>query len=63
MVASLTGNPSTDYSTHTLVLHMSDFATTRFEMGYASAIAVVLFIIMWASWFIISKMLSRFVGD
>lgn len=63
VVASLTGNPSTDYSTHTLVLHMSDFATTRFEMGYASAIAVVLFVIMWASWIIISKMLSRFVGD
>ena len=63
VVASLTGNPSTDYSTHTLVLHMSDFATVRFEMGYASAIAVVLFIIMWASWVIISKMLSRFVGD
>lgn len=63
MVASLTGFPSTDYSTHTLVLHMTDYATTRFEMGYASAIAVVLFGIMWLSWVVIQKFLSRFVSD
>ena len=31
----LTGNPSTDYSTHTVVLHMSDYGYTRLEMGYA----------------------------
>lgn len=63
MVASLTGFPSTDYSTHTLVLHMTDYATTRFEMGYASAIAVVLFGIMWISWVVIQKFLSRFVSN
>ena len=63
VVASLTGNPSTDYSTHTLVLHMTDFATTRFEMGYASTIAVVLFLLMLVSWVAISKFLSRFVSD
>lgn len=62
-VSALTGFPSTDYATHTLVLHMTDYATTRFEMGYASAIAVVLFVIMWASWLVISKMLSRFVSE
>ncbi len=44
--AALTGNPSTDYSTHTILLHMEDYANTRFELGYASAIAVVLFAIM-----------------
>lgn len=48
--ATLTGNPSTDYSTHTLVLHISDHGYTRFEMGYASAIAVVLFILIILAW-------------
>ncbi len=62
-VAALTGFPSTDYSTHTIILHMMDFATTRFEMGYASAIAVVLFVIMLGSWVVISKMLKGISGD
>ncbi len=62
-VASLTGFPSTDYSTHTIILHMTDYATTRFEMGYASAIAVVLFGIMLGSWIVISKMLRGISGD
>lgn len=63
LASSLTGFPSTDYATHTLVLHMTDYATIRFEMGYASAIAVVLFIIMWASWIAISKALKKFTDD
>ena len=62
-ISGLTGFPSTDYSAHTLVLHMTDYATTRFEMGYASAVAVVLFIIMWASWFAISKALKKFTDE
>lgn len=58
--AALTGNPSTDYSTHTILLHMQDYANTRFELGYASAIAVVLFIIMLLSWLLIQKVLKQF---
>ncbi len=55
--AALTGNPSTDYSTHTLLLHITDYGNTRLELGYASAIAVVLFIIMVVSWTVINKAL------
>ncbi len=58
--AALTGNPSTDYSTHTILLHMQDYANTRFELGYASAIAVVLFAIMLLSWLLIQKVLKQF---
>jgi len=58
--AALTGNPSTDYSTHTILLHMQDYANTRFELGYASAIAVVLFVIMLLSWMLIQKVLKQF---
>lgn len=51
----LTGMPSTDYSTHTILIHMMDYGTTRFEMGYASAIAVILFITMLLTWKVIEN--------
>lgn len=62
--AALTGNPSTDYSTHTLLLHMLDFGgTTRYEMGYACTVAVFLFALMLLSWMAINKLLRRLSGD
>lgn len=61
--AALTGFPSTDYSTHTLVLHMLDFGNIRFEVGYASAIAVVLFGLMVLVWYLINAFLRRFSID
>ena len=42
----LAGYPSTDYSARTIVTHLFDYGFTRFEMGYASAIATVLFLTM-----------------
>lgn len=57
---ALTGFPSTDYSTHTLLLHILDFGSIRYEMGYASALAVVLFAMMLATWAIIDKVLRKF---
>ena len=57
--ASITGFPSSNYSTHTILLHMLDYGTIRFEMGYASAIAVVLFVIMLLSWALIRKALRK----
>lgn len=60
---ALTGFPSTNYSTHTLLLHMLDFGTVRFEMGYSSAIAVVLFGFMLITWMIINKILKRYSED
>jgi multiple sugar transport system permease protein len=46
----LTGFPSTDYSTHTMVLHILDFGMFRYEMGYASALAVTLFFMLMVIW-------------
>lgn len=46
VVTALCGYPSTDYAAHTVMNHLTDYGSTRFEMGYASAIAVVLFIMM-----------------
>ncbi len=61
--AALTGNPSTDYSTHTILLHLLDYGYGKYEMGYASAIAVILFIIMVGSWLLIHAVLNRFSSD
>lgn len=61
--SALTGFPSTDYSTHTLLLHMQDYSTNRLEMGYASAVAVVLFVLMVVSWTAINKAIRVFADD
>lgn len=44
--AALCGNPSTDYAVHTLVNHMTDLATTKYEFGDACAVATILFAAM-----------------
>jgi multiple sugar transport system permease protein len=55
----LAGFPSTDYAVHTVVNHLIDYGSTRFEMGYASAIATLLFFTMIVCNAIIQKMLKR----
>lgn len=45
-LAALAGFPSVDYAAHTVVSHLIDYGTIRFEMGYASAIATLLFAVM-----------------
>ena len=57
---AMLGNPSVDYAGHTLVLHIADFGNTRFELGYASAIAVVLFLLMILTKAAINKLLDKF---
>lgn len=42
----LCGFPSTDYAVHTVVSHLKDYSSLRFEMGYASAVATILFLAM-----------------
>ena len=61
--SSLLGNPSVDYAGHTLVLHIADFGNTRFELGYASAIAVFLFALMIVTKAVINKVLAKFSDD
>ncbi len=45
IAVSVAGMPSPNYAGHTIVAHLYDYAFIRFQMGYASAIAVVLFLI------------------
>lgn len=43
---ALCGYPSTNYAARTIVTHLFDYGYTRFEMGYACAIATILFLMM-----------------
>ncbi len=56
---ALAGYPSTDYAARTVVTHLFDYGYTRFEMGYASAIATVLFLTMILTNKAIQKALNR----
>lgn len=62
VITGIFGFPSSGYALHTLAHHMSDYGSTRFEMGYACAIAVILFAIQVATNSVIQKMLRK-VGD
>ncbi len=42
----LVGFPSTDYAGQTIMTHLMDYGTIRFELGYSSAIATILFFMM-----------------
>lgn len=58
----LAGNPSVNYAGATVVSHLLDYGTVRFEMGYASAIATVLFLLMVGSNKLVQRLLRR-VGE
>ncbi len=59
VVTNLCGFPSVNYSCHTIMHCLEDYGNQRWEVGYASAIAVVLFLIMIGANTIVNKMLSK----
>ncbi len=58
---NLVGFPSTDYKAHTIMSHAYDYGWVRYEMGYASAICMILFIAMYFMNKLISKLLSKYM--
>ncbi len=62
VISAIYGFPSTNYALYTLVHMLQDYGSTRLEMGYASAIATILFVIMMVSNQGIQKLLSK-MGD
>ncbi|RJX25931.1 MAG: sugar ABC transporter permease [Acholeplasma sp.] len=56
---NIAGFPSVEYAGHTIVTHLIDVGNLRFEMGYASAIATILFVMMLGSNLLVQKMLRR----
>ncbi|MBR3764700.1 MAG: sugar ABC transporter permease [Clostridia bacterium] len=59
---ALAGNPSVNYAGATVVTHLLDYGSTRLDMGYASAIATILFLLMVGTNKVIQKLLGR-VGE
>ena len=62
VVTGLVGFPSTDYAAHTIINHLEDYGGIRYEMGYASAIATVLFGMMLLVNFVVKKVISK-IGE
>ncbi|MDQ0060157.1 carbohydrate ABC transporter permease [Paenibacillus harenae] len=54
----LVGLPSPLYAGHTILTHLFDYAFIKFEMGYAAAIAVVLFCMMIG----LNRLIFRWLG-
>ncbi|MBQ4037857.1 MAG: sugar ABC transporter permease [Clostridia bacterium] len=59
VITGLVGYPSPDYCAHTIMHHLDDYGGSRFEMGYASTIAVVLFFMMIGSNMLVRKILGK----
>ena len=59
VVTALAGFPSVNYAAHTIMHHLEDYGGQRFEVGYSSTIAVILFIVMVGCNMIIKKLLSK----
>ena len=55
----LAGFPSTEYAGHTIVTHLYDYTNNRYELGYASAIATILFFMMLFTNLVVQKMLRK----
>ena len=55
----IAGFPSIEYAGHTIITHLMDFGSIRMEMGYASAIATILFIVMILANLLVRKILRR----
>ncbi len=58
VAVQLTGFPSVNYITETIVTHLTDVGTIRYEMGYASAISVFLFALMAVTRVLVGKLMN-----
>ena len=56
---AVAGLPSPNYAAHTLVAHLYDYAFTRYQMGYACAVAMVLFVMT----FLLGRVFFRLLSD
>ena len=59
IVDALAGNPSVNYCAHTIMHHLGDYGGARYEIGYSSAIAMILFLMMIGSNMLVKRLLSK----
>ncbi len=58
-ITALAGYPTVGYVADTIVSYLSDVGSVRYEMGYASALSVVLFLMMVGTRSVIAKLLRK----
>ena len=59
IVDALAGFPSVNYCAHTIMHHLSDYGGARYEIGYSSAIAMILFLMMIGANMLVKRLLSK----
>ena len=59
VVTTLAGNPPQEYVGYTLMHHFGEYASNRWEYGYASAIALVIFLLCFGSNILVNKLLKK----
>ena len=59
IVSALAGNPPTDYVGYTLSHHLSEYQGNRWEVGYASAITFLMFLLMIGANLLVTKLISK----
>lgn len=59
IITLLAGYPTVGYAADTIVSYLSDVGTVKYEMGYASALSVVLFLLMVATRRITNRLINK----
>lgn len=59
IIQQLAGYPTVGYAADTIVSYLSDVGTVKYEMGYASALSVVLFLMMFVTRILTGKFINR----
>lgn len=58
-ITALAGYPTVGYAADTIVSYLTDVGTVKYEMGYASALSVILFLMMIGTRAVIAKLLKK----
>lgn len=59
IITTLAGYPTVGYAADTIVSYLTDVGSVRYEMGYASALSVMLFVLMFGTRTLIVKLLKK----
>lgn len=59
VITTLAGYPTVGYAADTIVSYLTDVGSVKYEMGYASALSVILFILMFGTRKLIVQLLKK----
>ena len=59
VVEQVAGNPTTDYVAYTVSMHIGEFSGNRWEIGYACAMAFLMFLMCFGSNMLVNKLLTK----